>query len=73
VTAGGTLIDNTTSEILIGHEAIGRFLGIKARTVGRLARDEGLPLVKVGANRVSTRGLLVAWLEAQVREMPCRS
>lgn len=52
-------------EILFGTEAVGRFLGVSSRRVGELAKDRGLPLHKLGLEKVATKKQLIAWLEAQ--------
>lgn len=49
-------------ELLIGHVAIGRFLHIHERMVGRLAKTAGLPAARVGGHRMTTREVLLKWV-----------
>ena len=50
-------------------DAIANYLGCSKRTVQRLMKDEGLPAVSMGLNRVTcTPDRLDAWLAKRNRE-----
>jgi hypothetical protein len=56
-----------SDELLIGIDAIAGFLELNRKTVSRLIRD-GLPCVRLGLPLMSTRKLVVAWVEQKALE-----
>jgi hypothetical protein len=54
------------SDLLIGLDDIAAFMRVNRKQVSRFIR-EGLPAVRVGLPLVSTRKLVIAWIETKAR------
>jgi hypothetical protein len=56
---------DTTGELLCGAPAIAAFLRISPRAVSSLIKDHGLPVAVVGWWKMSTKRLVLAWIESR--------
>ena len=51
-------------DLLMGAQAIGRFLGISRRKTYRLVYEKIIPTFKLGGTVAARKSSLVAWLES---------
>jgi len=61
-------IEPTDGDLLLGADAIGRFLGITRRQTYRLVYDGIMPSFKLGGTVAARRSSLTKWLDEQEKK-----
>lgn len=57
--------NDNPADLLLGADAIARYLGVKRHQTYRMIYDGHLPTFKVGGTVAARRSRLAAWLEEQ--------
>lgn len=59
--------DNLEGDLLVGANAIAKFLGVSSRQVYRLTYDGIMPHFKLGGSVAARRSSLTKWMDAAER------